>query len=126
MTNTIPSTETASDVDPKGSASEVPDVGETFTRDELACVVTAWLKRVPTEPLPEDLRALFPDPPSRPPLLVFCVRDEAEYVSAYCGHGLVVPVAEAVVTGRASWKEVHFRHARQRAAQLIGSYAYPA
>lgn len=135
MTNTVPSTETttAGHANPDRSIPDhvipsapatVPDVGETFTRDEQQCVVTAWLKRVPTQPLPDELAALFPNAPAHPPLLVFCVRTEAEFVSAYCGHGLVVPVDQAVITGRARWVDVHFDHARRRAQQLIGSYAY--
>lgn len=125
MTKTIPSTETGTGAPaPTPSTSAAPDVGDTFARDTLPpCVVTAWLKRVPTQPLPTDLAVLFPEPPAHPPLLVFCGREDAEYVSAYCGHGMVVPIEEVVVDGRASWSAEHLAHARRRANALVGSYA---
>jgi hypothetical protein len=132
MTKTVPHPEAGTDATPTPAASTSvttsvapPDVGDTFARDTLApCVVTAWLKRVPTQPLPTDLANLFPDPPARPPLLVFCDRDQAEYVSAYCGHGVVVPVEDVTVNGRAPWSATHMDHARRRARALVGSYAY--
>jgi hypothetical protein len=80
---------------------------------------------VPLEPLPDDLAELFAEVPAATPPMVFCLREEAEYVAASAGHGALVPVAEVTVTGRAGWPDVHCDYARRRAALAVGRFVCP-
>lgn len=74
----------------------VPDLGDTFTHEGHRRVVTSWLKRHPA-PL-----ISFPDVgPDMCPLM-FCPREEAEYVGVT---GYIVRVADVTVTGHVSWSD---------------------
>lgn len=97
-----------------GILPTVPDIGDRFERDGDSYVVTGWLRRNP-DPGP-GTRCLGPD---RCPLL-FCGREDAEYVHARGVAGIIARVAEARVTGRADWHESLYAHERRTAEILDG------
>jgi hypothetical protein len=98
----------------------VPDIGDTFTEiDEGWPIprgyrVEGWLKRT------ERGRKVGPD--NCP--LVFCSREEAEYVSGYGICGVIRRVADVVIDGRVSWSEEHLKGHRRRFALLIGTSVF--
>ena len=107
----------------------IPDVGDCFEHHGLChhqsgepCSwdrsyrVTGWLKRAPVK-YPECYRAAGPD--NVP--LVFCVQDEAEYVSGYGTCGVIVRVSEVTVTGRVPWAEKTLAGERRMAELHIGT-----
>lgn len=80
----------------------VPNIGDQFEHQGRQHTVASWLKRNPAPTA--DSRSVGPD---RCPL-VFCPRDEAEYVGFTGG---ILRVADVKVTGRAGWtEESFFRH----------------
>lgn len=89
----------------------VPDIGDTFDRDGRRQVVTAWYKRNPA-PLPTSR----PAGPDQCPL-VFCAREEAEYVGT---GGPIVRVADVRVTGRVGWSDDMLTRHRATIATLVG------
>lgn len=104
----------------------VPDIGDTFQRPGFAGVfaVVGWLKGVPLEGPPSELAGLFADQPPSEPLLMFCVREDAEFVVGHGVCGVIAPVGEVEVTGRCGWPETHVEHARARAVSLVGEFAW--
>jgi hypothetical protein len=99
--------------------------GETFR-------VNGWLKRMAPPELPADQRSLFVDGlhellyenqrrlgPDRV-RLVFCLREEAEYVSASGIAGCIVRVRDVVVSGRVPWAEDVIDRQRRIALAVIG------
>lgn len=101
-----------------------PDIGDTWNRpgDGERFVVIGWLKGVPLEPPPPEVAALFSDETPTTSLMVFCSRDEAEFVAGHGSCGVIVPLADVTVTGQAPWPQAHLDHARVRATSLIGEY----
>lgn len=114
------------------SESIVPDIGDLFTYDGRGYRVTGWLKRMarPEPPawdrsphkdrlddiLYESQQRLGPDRER----LMFCVREEAEYVGGAGVAGCIARVADVVVTGRVDWSEKELDHVRHEAACLVG------
>jgi hypothetical protein len=111
-------------------AITVPDIGDTFAHDGATqpLTVTAWLKRY-TPPMPDadsadPLARLIAELPDLKPPLVFCLRNEAEYVSA-SGHGfLILPVGKVTPSGRVAWPQSHLDYAHRRAASLTGEFVW--
>lgn len=110
----------------------VPDIGDLFTYEGESFRVSGWLKRMARpeppawdrSPLKDVLDDLLYDSQQRigpdHERLMFCIRGEAEYVSASGIAGRVVRVADVKVTGRVNWSEELFDHARHEAACLVG------
>lgn len=88
-----------------------PDIGDRFDRNGQDCTVTAWVKRNPA-PTPASAR-LGPDDCA----LVFCSREEAEYVVT---SNDIVRVAEVTVTAWADWPQEVFDNLHRRVADARG------
>lgn len=110
----------------------VPDIGDTFTYEGESFRVSGWLKRMARPEPPAWDRSPFKDVlddllyesqqrvgPDRERLM-FCAREEAEYVSGTGIAGRIVRVSDVKVTGRVDWPEELFEHARHEANCLIG------
>lgn len=96
----------------------VPDVGETFEDGEPPFRhrfrVSCWLKRATRQyGVAQDVG---PDNCK----LVFCLRDEAEYVSGSGVCGIIRRIEDVVVIGRVSWSEALIDEARRHAVRLVG------
>jgi hypothetical protein len=86
----------------------VPDIGETFAVQETwwpwphRYRVTSWLKK--------DRRGR----------MVFCLRDQAEYVSGSGVCGIIRRVEDVEIIGRVSWSEELIDEERRHAVRLAG------
>lgn len=89
----------------------VPDIGDRFTHNRGHHTVTSWLKRHPAPTIAS--RNVGPD--NCP--LVFCPREEAEYVGFTGG---ILRVVDVQVTSRADWSDGAFAARRRSAALLYG------
>lgn len=109
-----------------------PDIGDLFTHDGRLYRVDAWLKDMAMPEAPAWNRSPHRDRlgeilyeaqqrvgPDRK-RVVFCIREEAEYVSGSGVAGCIVRVSDVTVTGRVDWPEDLFEYARQEAAHLVG------
>lgn len=114
----------------------VPDVGDTFTYcdkfgGEHGYRVTCWLRRRPprtphpdpaVEEMIQELARRYPPRghgPDRVPL-VFCRREEAEYVGGAGVAGIIVRVSDVRVTGRVNWLPEHIADERRMANLQAG------
>jgi hypothetical protein len=122
----------------------VPDVGDTFKHTDRwghvsSYRVESWLRRRPPrkpndgpdeqtrldEQILSELRAEGKIPPPRGagpddvPLEWFR-REEAEYISGYGVCGIILRVADVVVTGRVPWTEEVIEEHRRLALLLAG------
>jgi hypothetical protein len=110
----------------------IPDIGDLFTHDGQSYRVDGWLKDMAMPEAPAWDRSPHKDliseilyeaqqkvGPNRT-RVVFCVREEAQYVAASGIAGRIVRVEDVKVTGRVDWPEEMFDHLRHEAAHLIG------
>lgn len=119
----------------------IPQIGDTFLwsftyrngyREKPSrWRVDAYLKRYTPPPLAPEVAEFFEsigmgfEPtarrvgPDNVPL-VFCRREEAEYVSAAATCGIIVRVSDVHVIGRVNWPDDLMDDARRHAEVLIG------
>jgi hypothetical protein len=109
-----------------------PDVGALFNYRGRDYVVSGWLRQMaPPEPpasersplrdlinevLYETQQQVGPDRVR----VVFCVREDAEYVTGRGVAGCIARVADINVTGSARWSADQLADARRQAARLVG------
>jgi hypothetical protein len=102
----------------------IPDVGETFTITDRWSKqryrVEGWLKRTPSPHRPSIATECGPDRVR----LMFCLRDEAEYVHGYGVCGCIVRIDDVVVDGKVSWPESEIEQMRLSAILFAGQYLY--
>jgi len=92
----------------------IPDIGDTFTHHGSHYRVTNWLK---PHPNPRSTsRRVGPD--NVP--LVFCVQEEAVYVSGYGVCGCIARIADITIDGRVDWSEETFDQSRRSASFHVG------
>ncbi len=96
----------------------VPDVGDTFEDGEYPFRhryrVSCWMKRAKRQyGIAQDIG------PDRCKL-VFCLRDQAEYVSGSGVCGIIRRVEDIVIIGRVSWSEEWIEEGRRHAVWLAG------
>jgi hypothetical protein len=98
-------------------AATVPDIGDTIAHHGHGYNVKGWMRRAP------EGSGGRPTGPDRVPL-VFCLREDAEYVHAQGHTGeTIARVADVRVIGRALWIQSTFAAARRLAADLAGQPA---
>jgi hypothetical protein len=116
-------------------ADNIPDVGDTFTREGRQGAehyrVTGWLRRrSPRNPDPdpqvEELMASLSEKfprrgagPDNVPL-EFCLREQAEYVCGAGVCGVIMRVCDVRVDGRVPWPRDLLDGARRHAEVLAG------
>ena len=119
----------------------IPQIGDTFSRaftyrggyqeKPQRWRVTGYLKRYTPPPLDPEVAEFFEgigmgfEPTARPAgpdnvPLVFCRRDEAEYVSATATCGIIVRVSDIHVDGHVGWPDNLMAFARREAERLVG------
>jgi hypothetical protein len=97
-----------------------PDIGDVFTETDddwpipRTYVVKGWLKRA------ERGERHGPD---RCPLM-FCTREEAEYIAGNGVCGVIRRAGEVSVTGRVGWSDERIQHQRDLHAVLVGRPLY--
>ncbi len=96
------------------TTAKIPDIGDTFTHHDARYRVSNWLKPQPN-PRPSSRRV---GPDNVP--LVFCVQDEAVYVSGSGVGGCIARIADITIDGRVDWSEETFERSRRSAAYLVG------
>jgi hypothetical protein len=95
-----------------------PDVGDLFEHDGQRFRVTSWLKALPEcADLRESTQQRCGPDNKR---LVWCTREDAEYVAGYGVCGIIVRVADVIVTGRVGWPEEVIDRERDQALMLVG------
>ncbi|WP_315782287.1 hypothetical protein [Bradyrhizobium sp. SZCCHNPS1003] len=100
----------------------VPDIGETFEDGDppfrRGFRVSSWLKRAKRQ------HGMAQDVGPDNCKLVFCLRDEAEYVSASGVCGIIRRVEDVVITGRVPWSEEWIQESRSLAIRLVGKIVW--
>lgn len=111
----------------------IPDIGDTFTVAGIMApehyVVTSYFKRWVRPPVAEHLRDLVEEMDRKyPPAghgpdnvpLVFCRREEAEYVGGRGVAGRIMRIEDVHVDGRVGWSEEHLAEERQMVELAAG------
>jgi hypothetical protein len=98
----------------------VPDIGEVFEVQDPwwpwphRYRVTSWMKRAKRQ------QGVAQDVGPDNCKLVFCLREQAEYVSGSGVAGIIRRVEDVVIIGRVSWSEATIDEERRHAIRLAG------
>lgn len=95
----------------------VPDIGEVFEDGGHRFRVTGWLKRNARNSF--WAQEIGPDRCK----LIFCSRDDAEYISGYGVSGIIRRIGDVEIFDRINWPEAWIAELRQAQALLVGRSA---